>query len=408
MNLLAPWALAAGAVIALGVIAAHFIARDVPPRWLLPTARFIPAARTDVLTRSVRPRDPLLMMVRIALVMTLAIAAADPARWWRSRARAEVIVADLSRSTGDRAAVLRHAREQFDDGDIVVRLDTIARIVDVSALDTTPLPRTATPGRLGAALLVALDAAHTLQRSADSVSLTFISAIATEQFDAATDSIRGMWPKPITLLRVAAASTPTTSGARAFIGDANDPLRESLAATAGDASVRVVRGALTAVDSSHAARGGTVVWWPAQRSARDSAFALLTRSSAVVAPLARRTLDDRERAVAWWSDGTPAATEQPLGLGCLRTVGVVVPTTGDVVISPRFRESAVALSAPCGLPAEFRSAADAVAQRFAQGPRAARTMQRADVVDHYLIRAALGVALLLMLLEAWLRRPLRP
>ncbi len=49
-----------------------------------------------------------------------------------------------------------------------------------------------------------------------------------------------------------------------------------------------------------------------------------------------------------WGDGTPAATEAALGLGCIRTVGVTVPTAGDEVLRPAFLRLVRALAGACG------------------------------------------------------------
>jgi hypothetical protein len=405
MTLLAPWVLGIGALLGVAAMLAHLIARDVPPRWLLPTARFIPASRTDVLTRSLRPRDPWLLLVRLGILAALIVAAADPAARWRSRARASVVIADLSRSTGDRTGVVRAVRERVQMGDIIVRLDTIARVTEAAALDAAPLSSAASPGRLSAALLVAFDAAHVLERSADSVEIVLISSLVAEQFDAATDSIRAQWPGPITVVPVPGVPASQPAGALVIRAPTDDPLRVVLASITSDSTVRLVRDALTADDSAHARRGGTVVLWPFRGTVGDTAYAISVGHETAIAPFGRRAAGVG-RTVAWWADGSAAATEQPLGRGCVRIVGMVAPTGGDLLLTARVRRVVAALIAPCGVTLHDAPAADRAAQRIARPPRGARTLQQADAVDLRLIRAALALALLLLLLEWRMRRPL--
>ena len=43
MSVLAPWMLGMGALAVAAIVALHLLARHEPPRWLLPTARFVRA-----------------------------------------------------------------------------------------------------------------------------------------------------------------------------------------------------------------------------------------------------------------------------------------------------------------------------------------------------------------------------
>jgi hypothetical protein len=78
-----------------------------------------------------------------------------------------------------------------------------------------------------------------------------------------------------------------------------------------------------------AARGVALVGvWP--RSARASATAL--RGA---------------QAVAWWADGQVAALERETADGCSRDVGVVVPSSGELLLDPAADALLEALVAPC-------------------------------------------------------------
>ena len=48
-----------------------------------------------------------------------------------------------------------------------------------------------------------------------------------------------------------------------------------------------------------------------------------------------------------YTDGDPAATEVSLGAGCVRSVAIDVPATGDLALTPAFRRFAEQLAGPC-------------------------------------------------------------
>jgi hypothetical protein len=51
-----------------------------------------------------------------------------------------------------------------------------------------------------------------------------------------------------------------------------------------------------------------------------------------------------------WADGAPAAAERPAGAGCVRTVAVAVPQTGDAALRAGVRALLPAVLGPCGGP----------------------------------------------------------
>ena len=58
--------------------------------------------------------------------------------------------------------------------------------------------------------------------------------------------------------------------------------------------------------------------------------------------------DSSATTIVWWADGSPAATEQPLGAGCIRNVAFSAPD-GDAMIGESARGVLSALAAPCGV-----------------------------------------------------------
>ncbi|MGH7654624.1 MAG: hypothetical protein ACREN6_08175, partial [Gemmatimonadaceae bacterium] len=109
--------------------------------------------------------------------------------------------------------------------------------------------------------------------------------------------------------------------------------------------------------------------------------------------------------VARWADGSPAAIEQPLGRGCVRTIGVGVPAVGDITLRPAFMAFARALLAPCAGAGVSAPAPDSVARRFARGgPAAVAASLRPADESSPLAPWLLGVALLLLVGELFVRR----
>ena len=93
-------------------------------------------------------------------------------------------------------------------------------------------------------------------------------------------------------------------------------------------------------------------WQAAQRL--DSVGAVTAAGIALVAPWVRSalppTLSDSVRAIAWWSDGVPAAIERTRGTLCAREVALAVPEGSDVLLSPAADGLLRALRSPCGGP----------------------------------------------------------
>jgi hypothetical protein len=189
--------------------------------------------------------------------------------------------------------------------------------------------------------------------------------------------------------------------------------------------VRVVRDTLTASDSAWARQGHTVVAWPSSllpggwlaRPRPDTAFAVASVGSpapersgvgaaTVVAPLPRLMAPPPGRVVARWADGEPAATERALGAGCIRAVGVTVPSAGDLALTPAFRRLAEHLTAPCGAAMEAAPVPDSVLATVLDpgGRPDARPTVAFDLAASPLTTWLVGLALAAALAELVVRR----
>jgi hypothetical protein len=130
---------------------------------------------------------------------------------------------------------------------------------------------------------------------------------------------------------------------------------------------------MTAADTAWAREGNSVIWWPAappatwqRRSTVDTSFAVSTLGvggATVVAAFARASSTPVGRAVARWSDGETAVTEEPLGTGCVRSVGIPVSPAGDLALTPGFRRFLERVATPCDAATRAPAVPDSVLAR---------------------------------------------
>lgn len=419
MTFLAPWALFAGIVVAAGLVVLHLVARQRPAAYPLPTARFVPERRSLVRRASWRPRDLLLLLLRVLLVLSAAMAFAQPVLAPRRRGRARVLMLDRSAAMTDPAAAIRRAREIANDGvpTWLVTFDSAAvssaapASVRLDSLAGDTVRRSTAVGSLSAAFVAARRTGAQLGRGADSVELVLVSALSQSEWDAATDSLRVLWPGAVRVERARAAVD--TAGAPALeraigVTDVLGPALVDRVVQASAHGVRVLRRAAAAADSAFARDGGVVVRWDSIGARHAEPAALAMGDDVVVASLAPFALPPGGLVLARWSDGTSAAVERPLGSGCLREVGVGVPVAGDLPLRSSFRRIVNGLTAACiGHRAASGPLLDSArAARIAGGAGAARGAsltgrdQRTSPVTPWL----LGVALACALAELALRR----
>ncbi len=417
------------AAIALGalVVGLHFIVTTDPKTAPLPTARFAPERPVREKSRALRFNDLLLLLVRVPLILVVGAALAGPVLQPKRRALARIIVVDRSRSVASASEVADSARGMHAPGDALVLFDSSATVVREFARDSlATLRRSTRRGRLTPALVAALRLASEMHQNADSVELTIISPLSGRELDAATDSVRALWPGAIRLVPVSAMADTVPENISMLSGAADDPLRLALPPSHGPESVRIARATPSAADTAWAgASGHVLVEWPrgaslarlatpwVARAARDTVGAVRAGDVVVVAPFIRYAALSESatptlplshsptpsRVVARWVDGEPAAIERRLGAGCIRTVTVDVPALGDLVLQPRFARLVAALTEPCGgaEPSAVASRAQLAALAAAGRGRAAGSAFPAPEalrvpLAPWLLAAALGLA----------------
>jgi hypothetical protein len=355
MSFLAPWALVIGGVAAAGAVLLHLVAQQRPAAYLLPTARFIPDRRTLVRRIATRPRDLLLLALRVLLVLSAAAAFARPVLAPRRGTRARIVLLDRSAAVASNAEAVTRARMLLADGarPRLILFDSTATLVsDVRAtLDSVAhaMPGHAA-GSLSAALVAARRAAADIAADVDSVELVLVSPVTAAEADAALDSVRAQWPGAIVLARVTARADSTMSWTIERALPADDVLAPAMTGVhlaPAPGAVRLRRAPLDAGDSAFARLGGTVVRWDGTAGSRLSANAIAMGDDVVVALLRRDVSPEGGRVVARWADGSPAAIQQELGRGCVRRVGFGVPLAGDLPLRPAFQRVVRGLLAPC-------------------------------------------------------------
>lgn len=424
MSFLFPGFLLAAGGIAAAALLLHFIVTRDPDQLELPTARFAPERAIQARARRFEPRDLLLLLIRVALVLAVGAALAGPVIAPPRRDIVRIVMLDRSRAVLNPGEAADSARALLRAGDRLILFDSSATLVEPGAADSLAGPGAATvAGRISTALIAALRAASRIRDRADSVELVLVSPLVREEVDAATDSIRALWPAGIRLIAVAprAESPPLPV---ALESDPGDPLTLAISASPGtgaEGAVRVLRRPATAADSAWASQSGRVlVVWPAGSGpppgwtarAPDTAGAVMAGNAVVVAPFVRRSSRAAQRrgdlVVARWVDGEPAAVEFPLGQGCVRAVAIPVPEAGDLVLDPRFARLVRSLLQPCGGAPDFRPLEPGRRAGLAgNGPgfrAAALGLAPAERIATPWSKWLLVAALLLMGLEAVARR----
>ena len=428
MTFLAPIFLYIGLGVAASAIALHFIVTRQPTSSPLPTVRFIPVSAVRVTTVAPIPEDLLLLLARVLAAILIGAAFARPVLTPTKRPVARIVMADVSRGVGDIAMVRDSARALLGEGDALIAFDSSAHVVRKNVADSAArLARSERQGRFSPALIAALRTAAELRAAADSIELVLISPLRSTEMDGATHAIRALWNGRMRIVRVPASSDSLQAGAglavRATADDGVALAASVSGLSASDSAVRIMRGAATSVDSVWASTGRhTLVRWPATgappgwvaRARPDTIGAVIAGEAALVFPLERRWQPGpavkASRVVARWVDGAPAAVERSIGDGCIRDVAIPVPTRGDLVLRPEFARLVRALGAPCDAAiVGFALPADEVAVLAGAGPLVSTASIRPpDVVATPLVPWLVVAALLLLLLEIWIRRGSTP
>ena len=414
MTFLAPWALAIGVMSALGVVFLHLVAQTRPAAYMLPTARFIPDQRSLVSRVASRPRDLVLLLLRVLLLLVASAAFARPVLIPSRGTVGHIVLVDRSRAAADVAEEVRTARALVPSGAplVLIAFDSMPVVLGGSRWDSlAALKRSDARGSLTAALVAARRSSVALSELVDSVQLHVVSPLSRWELDAGTTLARASWPGAIDMQRTslrADSAVATWRMSRPI--PVSDPLGPSMAtmtpSVAGQLS-QLSRGSLSAADSLFVHSGGTVVHWDSGGTTRTAAEGLAVGDDVIVATLGRMPVPSRGRVVARWADGAPAAVEERIGSGCRRSVGVRVPAAGDLPLQPSFQRIARGLLAPCGFAgAEVGSDSSVMAAMVGSshgGLASARALRATGDHPSPLARWLLLAALLLALAELALR-----
>lgn len=416
MTFLAPWALVVGAFAAMATVLLHLVARQRPAAYVLPTARFIADRRTLVSRVATRPRDLLLLALRVLLLLSAAAAFARPVLSPRREPRARIVLLDRSSAVAAGSDAIARVRTLLAD-EVPTRLvafDSTATALagDGSAVDSLArvssdsLARqsngASTTGSISSVLVAARRIGTEVGASADSVELVLVSPLVESELDAALDSVRAQWPGAITIVRVAARADTGREWTLERRIPADDPLGPAVAGVpvaASPRAVRLRRSALTSEDSALARAGGAVVRWDTAGVGTPAATALAMNGEVVVANLGHVERHMPGRTIARWADGTPAASEIVMGEGCLRTVGVGLPLAGDLPLRPAFQRVVRGLLAPCGAAPPTVPADSATVARLAgrggaaSGVALAGDLRRSSPLVPWLLGLAIACAL---------------
>lgn len=364
MTFLAPGYLFASLAVAAAIVGLHFIVTRQPRSAILPTARFVPDTRATTVAPARRPSDLLLMLLRVSLVLAAGAGLARPVLTPRRGAEARVILVDISRSSRDSIAMRDSVRAIYRNQDAVVLFDSSARLVAEKVYDSIGALRpTERRGSVSTALIAALRAGSALRDRADSLDLVIVSPFAREELDAATDTIRKLWPGKARLVRVGASAVDTAAAPSSLTinGAADDPLAVTvgLARTTATSSSRIDRGNASSPPSGGVS-AGPLIGWPAStrprfaapRAVRDTVGGVVAGDAVVVSMFDRQWFYPPDslrgaEVIARWIDGEPAALEKPDGNGCVRSVAVPVTPVGDFVIRHDFVRFVASLARPC-------------------------------------------------------------
>ncbi len=395
----------------------HLVSRQQPAEYALPTARFIPDQRSLVSRAAFRPRDLLLLALRVSMLLAAGAAFARPVLAPMRGSVAHIVLLDRSRAAGDMRDAVNRARAAIgnDANATTIAFDTTLMVVRGSALDSLgDAPTSRAPGSLSNALVAARRIGASLAEQADSVRLTLVSPIAMSEIDSATKTLRAEWPGGVEIVRTALAQDTATSWRLSMALAPSDPLAPAVAlipiGSRGRAT-RLVRTSPSADDTAFVRGGGTVVRWRAAPTPRPTPQGLALGDEVIVAMLGRAAIRDEGAVIARWADGSAAAQETRLGAGCMREVGILLPLRGDLPLHAPFQRIARQLLAPCGVRSAEIAADSASVNNVLGGSRASAPSavlrgegDQASPMAKWLLLIALAAAVLELVVRARARQ----
>jgi len=397
---IAPWALGAGALGLLGVLAAHLLSRQRPRAIALATARFLPAGMLEATTVQRVPMDRWWMLLRMLIIALLALGVAQPVLTGRRVATRTVLLLDSMLPVEAQRAALATLR----DGDAVIAFDTSALL---------GAPMSVTPGRarrssLSAALARVVRSRDSLARGAQELRVAIASPFATGSLDPVSAALRALVPDSIHIVPITVATdTAPARGALVVHADGDDPIAATAQLLGDSVAVQGTiisrRATFSSEDSLAAARGATVVWWPARLASRTQPLQALTVARTTwIAPIGRDSVTPRParaQPIAWWTDGAPAAWVSDIGVGCRIDVRASLPPAGDHVLSLGAQAWVAALVRSCERDVKAVRTAPAW---LAAAPAAGGDVAEASFVSgigKWLVAAAIALAALELVLR---------
>lgn len=368
-----PFILMAAVVGSLLTVVLHFLSVRRPPVLMLPTMRFLPERPVRAVSRSARPSDLWLLLLRVAALMLAGIALSGVT--WRGtgvkHGRVVVVQTNGASSPATLRTQIATALQGAFAGDTVARiivLDSASHLLNAAESqsfrgDTVSVSsgKRNTSANLSAAILVATRAAGELlreQRTVDAIDLVIAAPLVRESRDASLTAVRASWPGTIRLFNTQSAanaidSSTTYSRSIAFAGDKpGDAVQSALQSRGWIAgSTAAASSAQQPPISVEWPASGVPAGWSAEPPA--TVAAVIARGEALVYPFVRtakipEAVLAQGRSIAWWSDGEVAAVEIPTATSCTRHVGINVPSASDALQGESARALLEALSGPCG------------------------------------------------------------
>ena len=418
-----PWVFGLACAGALVITALHFFSVRRPAEILLPTTRFVPNRTVRAVSRATRPSDVLLLLTRIAALTVAGLAAAGPR--WRTSSVTRLVLAVGDRGVTPDTIAVRQLVMREDEG-----ATHAGRLAVVMASAHAPdEPAALFP-------LAWRAAAHQSMSDAgiDSIDLHIMLSRAPAAHDAGLGAWRDSWPGRVVVHHVPSAAVRRRGAMVVMENDGGDaPDDDAVQAAMMWHAARSARA--NAMDTVWLARASGLpkrtdavgaravrVYWPIDGvprgwralAAPDSSAALVSAGVSLLGSWSVTAVPGTAtsaHAIAWWSDGRVAATEEPTSGGCDRQVAVVTLASSDALLASSANVLFDQLLGPCAGSGTGEVLASTLVERETYGAalaaaanfRGADTVTRRNGVSAWLTVLLFALALVLLLVEWRLR-----
>lgn len=390
MTFVLPWIAAAALGAAMLTVLLHLLSVRRPPPINLPTARFVPVGDARMVVRGTRPRDRLLLALRVAALLVIGAAFAG---------------ARCSRGEAGKAHIVVAPESQRSDSAMWWPKDVSLDDIKVSTIWAPEIERDP-----GAAIVLARREASRLFQTVLSLNEVALTVIMPPRVQSLSgwNAWRNDWPGEIRVIEVPASRGSDTlklykpaniglSGVTVYSSLKDDPVTAALSFRAEAVSQQLSLNSIESTESdtsdtaSHKYRAivlrdssnatlsslatsrvasasfveDTVfVYWPSsgapagwRASQEDTVGAVAAGNMALVAPFLRKfEWDEDSTSVAHspslpivrWADGKVAAVENAIAGGCERWVYLPLNDNDDQLLSEPAMGVLQALLSPCG------------------------------------------------------------